>query len=156
MLRTTLTSRSSACGRLNSPSMARFASGRHPGRPDLVICPTARRFQRGLNPIASAFLFIIRKVSLQGNTRRLWRLPGLHCWLWCKPDKAELPSGRFAKVVRRGGRRYAPARPSRDALHHGPGFRHALRAAYRQSPLAHSPARRHPAPDAHLSTPVPA
>ncbi|SEL16103.1 hypothetical protein SAMN04487787_10747 [Kosakonia sacchari] len=111
VLRTTLTSRSSAL---------RLAD-----------------FSGGLNPIASAFLFIEGKVSLQGNTRWRWRLPGLHCWPWRRPDKAKPPSGGFAKVVRRGGRRYAPARPSRDALHHGPGFPRARRAAYRQLPLAH-------------------
>ncbi|MBZ7103479.1 hypothetical protein FMK55_08230 [Klebsiella michiganensis] len=71
MLRTALTSRTSACGRLNStllvPSLglaptgpaqalfkiapgnfvvSRFASGRHPWRPALVFGPPVRRFQR--------------------------------------------------------------------------------------------------------------
>ncbi|TRW41386.1 hypothetical protein FNL49_00235 [Klebsiella michiganensis] len=78
MLRTALTSRTSACGRLNStllvPSLglapkgpaqalfkiapgnfvlSRFASGRHPWRPDLVFGPPVRRFQRGQGIAAS-------------------------------------------------------------------------------------------------------
>jgi len=47
VLRTALTSRSSACGRLNSTSLSRFASVRHPWRPALVFGPPVRRFQRG-------------------------------------------------------------------------------------------------------------
>ncbi len=76
MLRTTLTSRSSACGRLNSillvPSLglapagpaqalfkiapgnfvvSRIASGRRPWRPALVCRPPVRRFQRESGPL---------------------------------------------------------------------------------------------------------
>jgi len=47
VLRTALTSRTSACGRLNSTSLSRFASVRHPWRPALVFGPPVRRFQRG-------------------------------------------------------------------------------------------------------------
>ena len=49
VLRTALTSRPPACGRLNSTSLSRFASGRHPWRPALVIRSPVRRFQRGVN-----------------------------------------------------------------------------------------------------------
>jgi hypothetical protein len=48
VLRTALTSRPPACGRLNSTSLSRFASGRHPWRPALVIRSPVRRFQRGI------------------------------------------------------------------------------------------------------------
>ena len=78
VLRTALTSRPAACGRLDSrllvPSLglapsgptqalfkiapgnfvlSRFASGRHPWRPALVIRSPVRRFQRGLNTRAT-------------------------------------------------------------------------------------------------------
>ncbi len=73
VLRTALTSREPDCGRLDllAPSMglapsgpaqalfkiapgnfvmSRFASARHPWRPDLVLPASVRRFQRGHNP----------------------------------------------------------------------------------------------------------
>ncbi|TCC14865.1 hypothetical protein E0L21_00990 [Kosakonia quasisacchari] len=75
VLRTALTSRTSACGRLDSrllvpslglaPSgpalalfkiapgnfvMSRLASGRLPWRPDLAICAAVRRFRAGTQP----------------------------------------------------------------------------------------------------------
>ncbi|MBS1204727.1 MAG: hypothetical protein H6R25_1626 [Proteobacteria bacterium] len=55
--------------------VSRFASGRHPWRPDLVVHSSIRRFQRGLNPIASAPVFIAKIVSLPempGGVNAYW------------------------------------------------------------------------------------
>lgn len=45
--------------------LSRFASGRHPWRPDLVVGAPARRFQRGHNPAAVISLLI--KILYRGR-----------------------------------------------------------------------------------------
>ncbi|MDF2625222.1 MAG: hypothetical protein K0S62_2993 [Kosakonia cowanii] len=55
-------------------SMSRFASVRHPWRPDLVIHASVRRFQRGHNPIAFILQIKAKTVSLELR--------------FCRPDKA--------------------------------------------------------------------
>jgi hypothetical protein len=92
VLRTALTSRVPDCGRLDSAcsplrtrSMPRFASVRHPWRPDLVIHASVRRFQRGHNPIAVRPE--VKALSVSLNAR------------FCRPDKAKPPSGNCAAVV---------------------------------------------------------
>jgi len=89
VLRTALTSCVPDCGRLDSTysshpwdsplrgqrkrcskllpailSLSRFASVRHPWRPDLVIHASVRRFQRGHNPIAFILQIKAKTVSL--------------------------------------------------------------------------------------------
>jgi len=46
--------------------VSRFASGRHPWRPALAICPPARRFQRGQKPSLQPFCSLEETVSLAG------------------------------------------------------------------------------------------
>jgi len=107
VLRTALTSRAPDCGRLDSTysshpwdsplrgqrkrcskllpailSLARFASVRHPWRPDLVIHAPVRRFQRGHNPLAVILQIKTKSVSLSAR--------------FCRPDKAQPPSGNGA------------------------------------------------------------
>jgi hypothetical protein len=110
VLRTALTSRVPDCGRLDSTysshpwdsplrgqrkrcskllpailSLSRFASVRHPWRPDLVIHASVRRFQRGHNPIAVRPE--VKALSVSLNAR------------FCRPDKAKPPSGSGAAVI---------------------------------------------------------
>ncbi|TNL13441.1 hypothetical protein CYD30_02560 [Kosakonia cowanii] len=59
--------------------LSRFASVRHPWRPDLVIPASVRRFQRGHNPSLSYCRYKAAPVSLKAR--------------FCRPDKAQPPSG---------------------------------------------------------------
>ncbi len=120
VLRTALTSRVSACGRLDSTysphpwgsplrgqrkrcskllpailSLSRFASVRHPWRPDLVIHALVRRFQREHNPIA---VILQRKAA-----------PGLLKGRFGRPDKAKPPSGNCAAEIMPDGAGAYPA-----------------------------------------------
>ena len=95
VLRTALTSRVPDCGRLDSTysphpwgsplrgqrkrcskllpailSLSRFASVRHPWRPDLVIHASVRRFQRGHNPSLSYCKYKAAPVSLKARFGR--------------------------------------------------------------------------------------
>ena len=63
-------------------SMPRFASVRHPWRPDLVIPASVRRFQRGHNTLAAISQIKATQVSLKAR--------------FCRPDKAQPPSGKGA------------------------------------------------------------
>jgi hypothetical protein len=65
--------------------MSRFASVRHPWRPDLVIPASVRRFQRGHNPIAFILQIKAKTVSLELR--------------FCRPDKAQPPSGNGVVVI---------------------------------------------------------
>jgi hypothetical protein len=65
--------------------MSRFASVRHPWRPDLVIHASVRRFQRGHNPLAVILHIKAKTVSLELRFGR--------------PDKAKPPSGNGAAVI---------------------------------------------------------
>ena len=66
-------------------SMPRFASVRHPWRPDLVIPASVRRFQRGHNTLAAISQIKATQVSLKAR--------------FCRPDKAKPPSGNCAAVI---------------------------------------------------------
>jgi len=59
--------------------LSRFASVRHPWRPDLVIPASVRRFQRGHNTIAVILQIKAAPVLLKAR--------------FCRPDKAKPPSG---------------------------------------------------------------
>jgi len=71
-------------------SMPRFASVRHPWRPDLVIPASVRRFQRGHNTLAAISQIKAIQVSLKAR--------------FCRPDKAQPPSGNWCRGDNAGWR----------------------------------------------------
>ncbi|SCC10188.1 hypothetical protein GA0061070_10094 [Kosakonia oryziphila] len=72
--------------------VSRFASGRHPWRPALVICPPVRRFQRGLNFSLQPFCSLWETVSLPGMLGILGIL-----WNYSVHQKA----GRYLRFISR-------------------------------------------------------